>query len=282
MTKPLTLSNFGRLALKNTQHSPCGDVNDLQAALDQAYEGARRGVNFPIEMASRMSGPLLLKIPTNWAGRSQRILVIGQETLGWGFDSSYEASWSFGTIHSFSDFLGAANAIPAMQRGYELFEYARHQPENYRSPFWRGYRQVREVIGDAQDGLDTGVLWTNLFKTSIRPNDKEDHGSVQRFASPSERQMLVQMSGSILRRELEVLRPTGVVFCTGPIYDQLLSTCLPGVEFVEMTDKPLRALARIEHPLLPQASFRIYHPGYLNRRGLWHLFDEVLGQLRGE
>lgn len=229
-----------------------------------------------------MSGPLLLKIPTNWAGRSQRILVIGQETLGWGFDSSYEASWSFGTIHSFSDFLGAANAIPAMQRGYELFEYARHQPKNYRSPFWRGYRQVREVIGDAQDGLDTGVLWTNLFRTSIRPNDKEDHGSVQRFASPSERQMLVQMSGSILRRELEVLRPTGVVFCTGPIYDQSLSACLPGVDFVAMTDKPLRALARITHPLLPRASFRIYHPGYLNRRGLWHLFDEVLCELQVE
>ena len=32
---------------------------------------------------------------------------------------------------------------------------------------------------------------------------------------------------------------------------------------------------RIVAPGLPSPSFRVYHPGYLQRRGLWQLLDEI-------
>jgi hypothetical protein len=58
------------------------------------------------------------------------------------------------------------------------------------------------------------------------------------------------------------------IFVSGPHYDVFVADEFPGCESVALAPFPIRQVARYTHPILPCASFRSYHPGYLNRNEL--------------
>ncbi len=55
-----------------------------------------------------------------------------------------------------------------------------------------------------------------------------------------------------------------VLFLTGPHYDGLVKDFYPDVKFPSLDDHPTREVCRVR-ARLPEAAFRTYHPGYLNR-----------------
>lgn len=59
----------------------------MQDALDSEYQRLKETRSFEPELSARLSSPLLLQVPHRWSSSQHRVLVVGQETLGWGFNS---------------------------------------------------------------------------------------------------------------------------------------------------------------------------------------------------
>jgi hypothetical protein len=225
--------------------------------------------NFPREGVEPL---ILMDVPEGWSNASRKVLVIGQETLGWDFkpDDGYE--WPYPPITGLEQFLTVPLSVEAMMHGYRAFEFSRHQPGNFNSPFWRAYRQIREAVGDEPMGFNTKVLYTNLFKTAV------DGTSIVKNGTQEEADNIWQASVTLLAREIKILRPDAVVFFTGPDYDRYLELEFEGLQWAPSDKHGQRAFSKLSHPALPENSYRTYHPGYLSR-GNWHLVDEICSAL---
>lgn len=211
---------------------------------------------------------ILMDVPEGWSRATNRVLVVGQETLGWDFEQGSYYDWPYPPIKGFEDFLSVPNSVEAMIHGYRAFEFSRYQPGNVNSPFWRAYRQIREAVGDEPEGFETKVLYTNLFKTAVNGTSIVKNGTIQ------EADDIWRASAQLLTREIEILRPDAVVFFTGPDYDRYLELEFAGVEWVSVDGFSQRQISKITHPSLPSRAYRTYHPGYLSR-GNWHLVDQI-------
>lgn len=240
----------------------------MQEELDSTYRRFKAAVQLPDTLLSRLSPPLLLYVPRRWMESGQRILIVGQETLGWDFEAGDYYPWPYPPIRNFQDFLDIDKSVEAMIHGYRQFEFALHQPQNYGSPFWRAYRQIRVSVGDNADGFETSVLWTNLFRTSL------DGGSVVGNGSPTEIELIRSSGADLLKAEIKILQPTSVIFFTGPNYNKHLYAQFPGYRLIDFCEHDVDRTSGFEHPALP-SSWRTYHPGYL-ARGHWSIVDQIV------
>ena len=69
-------------------HAACklgGKTEMHQDKLNALYGEFRSGADVRGALALRLSSPLLLSIGENWAESKNRLLLVGQETLGWDF-----------------------------------------------------------------------------------------------------------------------------------------------------------------------------------------------------
>lgn len=216
---------------------------------------------------------IVMDVPEKWASAHKRVLVVGQETMWWDFRSGDYYDWPYPPITSLKEYLEYDGSVGAMMHGYRAFEFAAHQPRNYNSAFWRAYRQVRLAVGDDLEGFESTVLYTNLFKNAV------DGGSIVKNGSEQEADALWQYSAGLLSKEIGVIKPDAVIMFTGPDYDRYLNFEFAGVKFIEVEGHVPRGFSKLSHPLLPEQTYRTYHPNYLSR-GHWHLVDEVCEQLR--
>jgi len=247
------------------------NASALQEALRARYDGFRSDTELPPILARRLSSPLLVAVSDSWLASKFRILVVGQEVLGWSFSEGSYYDWSFAPIRNFQDFKANADAVEALIQGYKNFDYSKYQPENARGPFWSAYRKLRIAL---EGDVDSSILWTNLFRMSI------DGGSVFRNGSPDEILSLCEVQTGLLTDEIGILKPNVVVFFTGPNYDHALARECPTIEYSAFESRTARVAAVLSHPKLPPCSIRTYHPGYLRRRGLWPILDEVIRLIR--
>ena len=189
-----------------------------------------------------ISEPHFLHVPEEYAAAPVRLMVVGQQTYGWQRDAE------------------EPDPVRARTKEYERFGLGRHYR---RSPFWSAAHHLHRRVNPGAP--DRGFLWSNLVKVDCnqhRPNrDLED------FVASLE----------LLQREIEITEPQAVVFFTGPAYEERLRSSFPGVA-AESLDE--HHLSRLEHPGLPKASFRTYHPKYLRLSGRWRLLDRIADEIR--
>ncbi len=86
---------------------------------------------------------------------------------------------------------------------------------------------------------------------------------------------IFSQQAGLVADELAILGPHVCLFFTGPNYDGFIETIFPGCEFMACGDAPKRELATLVHSALPRASFRTYHPSFLNRRSRWHYIEAM-------
>ncbi len=239
----------------------------MQSDLILEYERFKKNADFSIELSMRLSPPLLLHVPQTWLSSNERILLVGQETLGWGFEAGCYYEWPYPQILNYSAFKAEPASVAAMVQGYRVFEFAKHQPINYRSPFWRAYRQCRVALGELRDGIETSVLWTNLFRMSL------DGGRVLN-GSTAEVAQLLNAGKELLRKEILILCPTAVVFYTGPDYNSALYSTFPCMKLIHFNDHDPTRTARISHPDLPDRAWRTFHPNHLSH-GKWNIVGQI-------
>lgn len=246
------------------------NYHQIQSNLEKRYQQFHKSANFDTSLIQRLSPPLLVSVFENWIKSQYKIIVVGQETTGWGFKGHPCYKWPYGfQIQNFQEFKNVANpqlAVEALVHFYREFGFARHQPLIYNSPFWRAYKQLRENL---ENNLDQSILWTNVFRMSV------DGGMVMRKDMHEEIQSIYSNTSGLLLDEISILNPKVVIFFTGPNYEEAIKQQFPDVDFKRFQGYELYEVARLTHQNLPKCTIRTYHPKYLRLSRKWKLLTDI-------
>ena len=281
-----------KTALKFWQSSPILDLNYLllgvekisanarhllmQDLLKAIYEDYKQKISSEVQNLAAISPPLLMSVPEKWTKSKTRILIVGQETLGWDFSNGSYYPWPHPPITNFEQFALYPRSVSALMQGYVEFEFSRFQRENINSPYWRAYRHIRQAMGEEAFGFDSYVLTTTLFRMAF------ENGSAVYNGTKEQAEEMNRLSGTLLVEEISILEPTAVIFFTGPKYDSYLISQFQDVEFLSIFDIPSARLAQTYSDNLPKLSFRTYHPSYLSRSKQWNFLDNICNLVKAE
>lgn len=247
----------------------------MQEELDRLYKQylRREGPKaLRDQVGKRCSAPLLISAlaAPSWAVSKNRILVVGQETLGWGLSDD---------LRSLNNFFSAGSAgLQSIQADYRTF--LRDDISQLSSPFWQVFKRLAAAP-------NTSVLWSNLFRCAAAASspDKPSYGSNYANLCWGEWAHVIDSHHGLLRDEIAILAPTAVLFLTGPRYDSALVSALseepirdteilraisagnPTFNSVlrPVLDADVSALKlmQVSHQTLQMPSFRTYHPRFL-------------------
>lgn len=189
-----------------------------------------------------LSQPLLLKALPGFSEATVKLLVVGQQTHGWGTGSDTEG-----------------HPLDKLMQNYENFALGRSRMN---TPFWQAAHQVHEAVNPSAPR--TGFMWSNLVK--VDQNKDRPSREVEEKVS----------SLNLLPAEVRIVDPDAVVFFTGPDYVSRLRDTFEGAQREEVSEH----LFQIDHELLPSRSFQTYHPKYLRLKGNWSIVDQVANRIR--
>jgi hypothetical protein len=239
----------------------------LLVQLSSAYQAYHRAAaKLPKSLRSKASAPLLLSLHSKWSKCPTKLLIVGQETNGWGSNAASNGTLALDTLEEFAS---SSDGVSSMISAYKAFDFARTY-RNRNSAFWRAFRYLEGDVADAP----CSAMWTNLFKVDVS-------GSVVKNCKIKHRRLLRAAQSGLLAEEIRFLKPQIVVFFTGPHYDDelldafpdaILSPLLPGHD--------VREAALVHSKFLPVCSIRTYHPTYLQRSRRWGLLEEVATAIR--
>lgn len=281
-----------KTALKFWQSSPILDLNHLLLGVDKIsanarhllmqellkaiYEDYKQKISSEVPNLAAMSPPLLMSVPEKWAKCKTRILIVGQETLGWDFSDGSYFPWPHPPITNFEQFASYPRSVSALMQGYVEFEFSRYQSKNVNSPYWRAYRHIRNAFDEEAFGFDSCVLTTNLFRMAF------ENGSAVYNGTKEQAEEMNRLSGTLLAEEISVLEPTAVIFFTGPRYESYLMSQFTDMEFSAISDIPVSRMAYVHSSSFPKLSFRTYHPNYLSRSRQWHFLDNICDLIKAD
>jgi hypothetical protein len=219
----------------------------MDEELEQLYRARWDVLCTSIPTGESISKPLLASVPTAYEQSKVRVLIVGQETNGWGMWDDWPTS--------------ITDRVGWLRSEYRNFDRGR----KYNSTFFQAASRLQERVNPDCDAF--GFMWLNLFMCD------------QKNSTPTEPAAETLRSMSMLRDEVGILRPDAVVFFTGPVYDYTIrhERYFPDVAF-EPTSK---WWAKIHSKYLPQRSVRTYHPSYLRRKKRFDVFDEIADWIRG-
>lgn len=186
---------------------------------------------------------------------SEKLLIVGQETLVWGS----------GSIKNYESFYAEQNNVSFMMDVYKNFAYAQVS-KNYNSPFWKTFRML---------ATNRQALWSNVFRFSVTHDIYKGY-SVIKNTTAEERAVIYAAQRGLLKAEIEILKPQAVIFFTGPYYDEAIVDEFEDVQRSEVEGFNMRSFAHLKAKGLPWKSYRLYHPNYLYRK---KLYNDWIGHL---
>lgn len=252
------------------------DQEAVQTKLEALYADWKEALRctFTMEEANCLGAPLLLHVTKEYCLAKRRVLMLGQETYGWQWDSklqnkadhptwTYPHPWEFRDIYSCSDFQTNPDSIEALCWGYKEFKFGAQQRELGQTPFWQAFKEV-------QKWSDASMMWGNVVRMDYSPPEGKNPSLSIRHAPQNLRESVLSQQAGLVASEFATLDPHICLFFSGPYYDGFIESIFPGCKFEACSEAPVRELARLVHPTLPSASFRTYHPKFLRHGSRWH------------
>jgi len=194
-----------------------------------------------------LSNPLFLSVPARYSHARIRLMVVGQETNGWGTNDKGALGEPLGT-----------DPVRRLMAVYDEFNFGQHY---VKSPFWQASHELYRSLNPS--GPDRGFLWSNLVKVD------------QRCSRPDARYEEIVASLGLLEYEIQTLLPRVIVFFTGPYYEERLRRTFPGNRIEEVA--PFIARVHLDCPD-GAIAWRTYHPSYLRRARHWHVLSEIVSR----
>ena len=193
-----------------------------QQLLNELYAKHWGNIKELLNKYPELSAPILIKIPTSYLLQDVKLMIIGQQTQGWGD----------GDINDLLDC-------------YEDFNFGE---KYYASPFWNITRKIEKALG-----IDRfAIVWSNLNRCDY--NGKRPPIKIEKD---------LRILFPLLLGEIEILQPDVVIFFTGPYFDEHIKHAFINSRFESVETFTNKELSRINHKLLPQHTYRTYHPKYL-------------------
>jgi len=188
----------------------------------------------------KLQGPLLMD-PSAYFRQPTKLLVIGQETAGWGDD--------------YDD-------IDAQLEIYRKFKMGEKQP----GPFWNITRKIESILGVEK----CSCAWSNLNR--FDHNGKPPTGAVLDS---------IPRLDFLVREEIRILRPDVCLFYTNRKYDYRIELLYPNVQFSDIDGLPRSHFARLVHVDLPPLTIRTPHPKTIRMKGWEETFLEKFAEFSG-
>jgi hypothetical protein len=198
-----------------------------------------------------LSQPQLMVIPQSYLDSEVRLMIVGQESGGWG-DPSWDASSDEGRALLLSDYTGFNLALGTRWHS---------------SPFWQGAYRIRDLLNPA--GPANCFLWSNLVPVS------ENQGN-GKFGHPSDEVAKTATALRLLQTEIEVARPDIIVFFTGASHDYLIRSAFPEAQIVDLGE----GVAEIKGLSTGSVAYRCEHPHTLRMRKHSSVIDRIANLAR--
>ncbi len=194
------------------------------------------------------SSPLLMTCSDDYENSNNRILYIGKETNSW-----YEGG---------DKALSTQNPITHILDFYNDFSLG----ENDNRIFWRFIKQCNKKLSVKRKAF----LWTNVNK----------FGKAHGRGRPDQKVLdLENYKFNILKDEIDIIKPNVIIFLSGKDgYDDEIKRKL-GNNTIFKDIPNLQCFSKVINPILPEKTFRIYHPLYLWRKKLFDTYISKLHQL---
>jgi hypothetical protein len=193
-----------------------------------------------------LSQPQLLVIPQSYMDSEIRLMVVGQESAGWG-EPSWDASSDEGRARLLSD--------------YTAFNLALGN-RWHTTPFWQGAYRVRDLLNPG--GAANGFLWSNLVPVS----ESQGNG---KYGHPSDEVAKAATAMGLLQIEMEVARPDVVAFFTGVSHDHLLRSAFPEAQLVDLGE----GIAEVKGIPSGSVAYRCEHPRTLRMKKHSSVLDRI-------
>ncbi|MDR0659031.1 MAG: hypothetical protein LBG18_08910 [Mediterranea sp.] len=186
--------------------------------------------------------PLLL-----WPGKDDeyenadiRVMIVGKETRGW--------------IDEFDPAADPGVEIEEILNEYDRFYY----PVKKGGSFWNGSKLFRQMLDSRFPDKKIRYIWNNIIKMG-KAHDK---------GAPSDSVYAIEQKHfSVVREEIEILKPHLLLFLTGHGYDRRIKDKLGELTFEPLSPSyPERELAKFKIPGAAPA-YRTHHPNYMYRQG---------------
>jgi hypothetical protein len=221
----------------------------------------------------RLGCPFLIFPKDRWFESACRVLIVGQEPYEWGFNKGEYYPWPHPDLWTLKEVLDYQQSVEALTEAYVVSYEAPDSPGAFARSLDLSMKAAnREGKGD--------VISTNLFRCVYRMEGQPDKRSPLK-APRDELQRILDWQCGCLSEEVRTLRPTSVIFFTGPDYDPILVDEFQDAVFQAVDDRDSRQFARVVHSLLPEVSFRTYHPTYLARSGRWPWVEQLCERISG-
>lgn len=197
--------------------------------------------------SSTYTNPLVLKIKEEeWGKADLKVMIFGQETLGWGKDKDGKPTFS-------------TSLDDGLQRYEQFYNERCNIKRMKKSVFFTGIARLSHALQRQPFLADKNIsyVWNNISKigkqnaTSINPSVRE----------------LERQHFKVIADEVKILTPDVVIFLTGPKRDYDLKFHFPKATARPTAAKdrhgkalPTRKMAFLEG--YPFKAIRLYHPGF--------------------
>ena len=195
--------------------------------------------------------PYLLCASADYVDADFKIMVFGQETCGWG---------------KLCDHAACGAEVQTLMKEYDDFVKA----DGRSSPFWNLNRHLRNNLAERTSDRSLGWIYNNVVKL----------GRVSRAGCDEQIYQWMLQGFNVLRQEVEILQPDMLLCFSGPAYDHRLEALCGQFDVEEVAGGDALQLCRLHFKdvAMPE-TYRCYHPGYLQRTGVYWDAIEVLDEL---
>jgi hypothetical protein len=228
--------------------------------------------------SENLSGPLFATAPKRWFACRRRTVLIGQETYGWGFSEPCPAdNRHHHSISTLKDIGQRADAVAKLCDAYVKFDLGKSNSKLERTPFWRMHRLLANRLGD---GDYQSVMWLNVVAVDYCAFGASS-ASMWWNLTYEDVDLVAEWQRGKLTSELKKLKPDCVVFASGPNYDRYLRAEFGELKVSQVDKFDALSLAQMSDrdAVLPSATYRMYHPGYIMRRGIWNNLERFVESL---
>ena len=192
--------------------------------------------------------PFFTGVPEQYVNSNKRIMIIGQETRGWGI---YKPDWTLKDSRQWTvDYL-------CYQLRYDTDAvYKERFGRRNSSPFWSFFKLFS----------NHGIVpcWNNVDKAQRNIDGKTK--SLTEEIEIALNQKLPHSNNTLLQKEIEVLKPNAIVFITVPSYVVTMEKALglrenTLAEYKPTIDNGCVDITNIVHTEIP--TFWTYHPRFI-------------------
>jgi hypothetical protein len=197
------------------------------------------------------TNPLLLKIADEDSFRDAdiRLMIYGQETNSWGeqFNPNINS-----TIEIYDEFFNSDYCF------------------TYGGQFWNGISRFLSLLQKKYPDKTIRFVWNDIVKIG----KYADKGFPPEYIYKVERECF-----SVIKEELEIIKPNVILFLTGPNYDSVIADNFGNLNYRAIEPFSGREISEITVDGFPN-SFRTYHPNYLWRNDIDFYFETIINRIK--